>query len=120
MPIKKSEVKDFIYFSYKREDAKDLEVFKRELLNVTSLMSTPKDVVVDLAGANGITSPEIGILIRVLKAFQGTSRTLRMIASQDIQRIIASTNIEKVGHLVIYSDQQSFFAEMKKAGLSAT
>ncbi len=105
----------FVYISYQRENYKDFEQFKRELDNSASLNYDSKDIIVDFTGSSCITSPEIGEMVRLLRTLQGSSRFMRLITTPSIHKTIASTNLDKLGNLVIYKDQKEFVTQLKKA-----
>ena len=113
MAFRKVDHKELIYLAYNREAAKDFDNFKREVVNATSVTSAQKDLVIDLTGSSTVTSPELGILIRILQNFKDSTRSLRIITTPEIRRIIDSTNISRLKNLVLYDDQKSFFSQLK-------
>lgn len=115
MPIKRTINGRFVYLSYQRESYKDFEQFKRELDNSASLNYESKDIIVDFTGSSSVTSPEIGELVRLLKTLQGSPRFLRIITTPPIRKILTSTNLDKLGNLVMYESQKEFVSQLKKS-----
>jgi len=115
MAFHKNETSEFIYLGYKKENQLDFENFKIEMTNTTSANEKMKDIIVDLSGCTCITSPEIGIMVRVLRYIQGTARMLRLITTPEIKKTLEATNILRMKNLVTYEDQKSFFEEIAKS-----
>ena len=114
MAIKVSEHEQLVYVSYQRQEFKDSDQLKRILGNQTSPL-IEKDVVVDFSGCNCLTSPEIGAVARLLQAFQGSTRYLRIVTNPDVKKMLESTNVTRLSNLVIYDNQQQFIEEVKKS-----
>jgi anti-anti-sigma regulatory factor len=114
MSFRKNENAELIYYSYVKEDQKDYENFKRELNNATGIDKKLKDIVIDFSGADTINSLEIGVLVRLLQAIQGSSRMLRLIVSPEVIKTLSATNILKLKNLVVYDNQKSFFDGLAK------
>ncbi len=114
MPIRKKIIDQFVYLSYVREDHKDFIHFKRELENMLSLEIGNKDVVVDFTGSDGVTSSEIGLLVRLTNTFQKSARYVRIVGDEKVVNTLKSTNIQDLKNFMIYNNQQAFFDELKK------
>ena len=114
MSIKKSVTEQFIYLRYVRKEYKDFSLFKRELENMLSSTVGDRDVVVDFSGSVGISSSEIGLLVRLINKFRGTARYLRVVGTEQITKTLKSTNIHKLENLTIYNDQREFVEQVKK------
>ncbi|MBD3393632.1 MAG: hypothetical protein GF418_15945 [Chitinivibrionales bacterium] len=114
MSVTVSENERFIYVRYHRQEFRDSDQFKRVLSNQASALAG-KDVVVDLSTCNSLTSPEIGAMARLLQAFQGSPRFLRILPNEEVKRALESTNITKMDNLVMYDGQKQFVEEVKRA-----
>ena len=114
MSLKKSVTEQFIYLRYVRKEYKDFSYFKRELENMLSSSVGNRDVVVDFTGSTGITSSEIGLLVRLTNKFKGTARFLRIVGTEQITKTLKSTNVHKLENLTIYTDQKEFVEQVKK------
>ena len=116
MPIKKKVTDHFTYISYTRESYNDVTGFKRALENLLGKTAADRDVVVDLSASSGVSSSEIGLLIRLLNSFKGTARFLRIVGNEQITKTLLLTKIDKLGNLVIYKDQEEFVKKVKELG----
>ena len=114
MSLKKSVTDQFIYLRYVRKEYKDFSYFKRELENMLSSSVGDRDVVVDFTSSTGITSSEIGLLVRLINKFKGTARFLRIVGTEQITKTLKSTCIDKLENLTIYTDQKEFVEQVKK------
>ena len=114
MSLKKSVTDQFIYLRYIRKEYKDFSHFKRELENMLSSSVGDRVVVVDFTGSTGITSSEIGLLVRLINKFKGTARFLRIVGTEQITKTLKSTNVHKLENLTIYTDQKEFVEQVKK------
>lgn len=114
MPLKKRILSQFIYLHFIREDYKDFTLFKRELENMLSQSVGDRDIVIDFTGSSGITSSEIGLLVRLINHFQGTARFLRIVGTEKTIATLKSTNIQNLENFMIYEDQKAFLDEVKK------
>ncbi|KMQ51106.1 hypothetical protein CHISP_2029 [Chitinispirillum alkaliphilum] len=113
MALRKVEKKDFVYFSYTRENSKDLEDFRREMVNEGCSVENCKDVVLDLTAATTFSSAELSILIRLLKSMEGKERFLRLITPAHIKKIIVSTNINKLKNIQLYDDLENMCNQLQ-------
>ncbi len=114
MPVNVSDHGQLVYISYHRQEFKDSDQLKKVLGNQASTL-IDKDVVVDFSSCNSLTSPEIGAVVRLLQAFQGSTRYLRIVTNPDVRKTLESTNVIKLQNLVIYDNQQQFIEEVKKS-----
>lgn len=113
MGIDKKETEHLVYISYSRAGYKDVEDFKRELGNLSSLTFSKKDVVVDCTSCKYMTSTEIGAFIRLVNILSKTERFLRLIPSPELYKTMISINLQNLEHLVIYKDKKAFVDQLK-------
>ena len=107
MPLEKKEFPHYVYIHYIRGGQKDFDSFKVEMLNLSSSLSV-KDVVVDLYESRILTSPEINCVVRLVKAFQGSVRSVRVIMNDAIERTFDSLNLTKLQNIVCYKSRIAF------------
>lgn len=114
MPLKKRILDQFIYLNYVREDIHDFNRLKRELENMLSVVAGDRDVVIDFTGCSGISSSEIGLLVRLINHFKKTARFVRIVGSDKITATLKTTNIHTLPNFMIYESQKAFLDEIKK------
>jgi len=114
MALKKRTTEQFIYVNYQRDNYKDFNDYKRELENMLSTTVGDRDVVIDFTGSSGVSSSEIGMLVRLINKFKGTARFVRVVGNEFVTKMLKSTNIQKLDNFLLYDNQKAFVDQVKK------
>jgi hypothetical protein len=111
MPITSKLYKKFLYIWYSRVNSKDPLSFARAL-EEPGKKEEKYDVVIDLVICLELVSAELAAILRLVKKFNGTGRTVRLLTNPKIKAKLIEVDLNKMPNLVIYDDQQSFISEI--------
>ena len=115
MGIELKEYKDFAYFRYHRLKASDFTDLKRKIDELLLSVSEKRDIIFDFSSCNGLISAELTAVVRVLNAFKGTTRFLKIVGNPKVVASIKSVNLGRVENLVIYPNQKAFVEALQKS-----
>jgi hypothetical protein len=113
MTLERSEKEKFVYFIYVRQGYKDVELFKSSLASELANRESTKDIIIDFGVCKYLTSPEIGVVVRLVEGLKGSPRIVRVIPSDELYKQLSSINLTNLGNLVIYKNRQEFADQLK-------
>jgi hypothetical protein len=115
MPLKVLKKPGFYYVAYYRKEIDDFVGFRTMLETLSKTDTLDRDIIVDLTKGTTVTDGEFTILANVVKRFQGTKRTLRIVTNDEIKAKIDSTNMLKAGNVEIHSHHISLFESLGRS-----
>jgi anti-anti-sigma regulatory factor len=118
MPLKKNDYPQFVYLWYNRQNFRDYERLKRAIESELALAGSVRDIVVDLTPCNGLTSSELGVLVRAANHVRGSERFIRLLTNARVKETLESTNLSKLESLVVYEGQKQFIEQVKKSAVT--
>jgi anti-anti-sigma regulatory factor len=104
MPFIRLELDGYIYIGYRRNDFHDFNKYRDVLEQVSR--KDDRDIVVDFSFSDTISEGEVGVLMSVVKAFQGTSRQLRIISSPALYKRFQNRNLHRADNVLFYQDHE--------------
>jgi anti-anti-sigma factor len=114
MPLKQNEYPQFTYLWYNRQNFRDYERLKRAIESELASLESTRDIVIDLTPCNGLTSTELGVLVRAANRLKGTRRYVRLLTNARVKQTLESTNLDKLEQLVVYVGQKQFIEQVRK------
>lgn len=99
------EHRTYVLVSYRRETHEDVRLFEEQLRPLAGAQDA--DIVVDLTGFVALSSPEIGVLVRIANLLAGSGHVLRIVTSLELRDTFVSTNLHKLETIALYPDRES-------------
>jgi hypothetical protein len=103
MSLVKIDKEKFLLIKYSQESFPEVNNLK-EMLLAESKSGKERDTIIEFINTSAIYSTEIGVIVQFLKTLHGTSRTLRIVASNYICEMMITMNIHKIPNLTFYSN----------------
>lgn len=114
MPLEKIEKPGFVYIAYRRKDHNDFDAFKTTLEALKKQDLTIENIVIDLTRDKMLTEGEIALIAKTIQKLQGTSCSLRIIASAEIAEKLESTNLLKIKNIFVYTNHEALLEDLNK------
>ena len=114
MPLKVLKKPGFYYVAYYRKEIDDFVDFRIMLETLSKPDTMDRDIIVDLTKSTTVTDGEFTILANVVKRFQGTKRTLRIVTNNAIKNKFDTTNLFKVGNVELHADHIALFESLSR------
>jgi hypothetical protein len=115
MPLEKLEKRGFVYIAYRRDHIKDFDKFRGALKEALKADKNMHDIVVDLTRDIMLTEGEVALLAAIIKELQGTTRHLRIIANEAIDKKLASTNLLKIENIIVYINHEQLLKDLNNS-----
>lgn len=96
---------EYVFVSYRREGYEDVKDFEEELRTVA--VARTVDIVIDLAGFVALSSPEIGVLVRVANLLKGSGKVVRIITSAELEETFTRTNLDKLSTIALFPSRDA-------------
>lgn len=106
----------FVYFRYRRENLGESAALKAKVDELVEMLSQPKDVILDLSSLPVISCGEARAFAQLAVTLKGMGKRLRVIPNPQVKRSFVEFQLDKIGSIVLYDNEQAFVREIRKLG----